>query len=274
MRNFMSWDRRWLDEPHHGDHVGRTLWGLGELIASNGPFTNEARELMDALVPGISPAWPTRTLAYAALGLAAAAPVDPAHEPALARIGAVMRDWTPTADPTWRWFEPRLTYDNARIPEAMLRVGAQLHADVLVENGATLLHWYDDLCRRGNHYRFPGHRGLSDTRQLNWSGDEQPLEAAAMADAHAAWLHLSGEHTSIQAIERAWTWFLGNNRLGVAVADVGTGAGFDGLGARDVNKNRGAESTIAFHRCLLARTASRPAYGLAPAGSDELVIDA
>ena len=34
MRNFLSWDRKWLDEPHDGDHVGRTMWGLGELLSA------------------------------------------------------------------------------------------------------------------------------------------------------------------------------------------------------------------------------------------------
>jgi hypothetical protein len=274
MRNFMSWDRRWLDDPHHGDHVGRAIWGLGELVAMNTAFTAEAGGLIDELLPAIGPGGATRTIAYAGLGLAAAGTVDPVQNEQLSRLGELMRGWTPGAEPGWAWCEPRLTYDNGRIPEAMLRVGRALQDDVLIENGSELLRWLEGLCRCGGHYRFPGHRGLSDAKRLNWSGDEQPLEAAAMADLHAAWLSISGDHASVQAIERAWTWFLGNNRLGIPVADVSTGAGFDGLGAGDVNKNRGAESTIAFHRCLLTRTAARPAYGLAPLGAEELVIDA
>ena len=88
---------------------------------------------------------------------------------------------------------------------------------------------------------------------MNWSGDEQPLEASAIADAQLAWFSLSGEEASIAAIDRAWTPFLGNNRLGEPMVDETTGAGYDGLGASGSNKNSGAESTIAFHRCRIAR---------------------
>jgi hypothetical protein len=274
MRNFMSWDRHWLDDPHPGDHVGRAIWGLGELAGRGKAFANEACELIDQLAPAMDPGGSSRTIAYASLGLVAAAAVDPAQKDHLDRLGDVMRGWTPGPRPGWTWCEPRLTYDNARLPEAMLRAGMSLQDHVLIENGVTLLHWLENLCCRGNHYRFPGHRGLSDVKQLNWSGDEQPLEAVAMADLHAAWLSISGDHSSAQAIERAWTWFLGNNRLAIPVADIVSGAGFDGLGAGDVNKNRGAESTIAFHRCLITRNAARRAYGVAPVNADSLVIDA
>jgi hypothetical protein len=90
---------------------------------------------------------------------------------------------------------------------------------------------------------------LEDAKAVNWSGDEQPLEAAAMADAHAAWHEISGDPASLSAIERAWGWVLGDNRLGEPLVDLESGAGFDGLGPRNVNRNRGAESTIAVHRC-------------------------
>jgi hypothetical protein len=226
---------------------------------------------MDQLAPAVSPAWPSKTIAYASLGLAAAASVDPARYDDLERVATTLRDWVPGHRSSWRWCEPRLTYDNARLPEALLRVGHRLQDDSLVERGAVLLQWLERLCRRGDFYRFPGHRGLDDVRQLTWSGDEQPLEATAMADAHHAWLDLSADPGSAAAIERAWSWFLGNNRIGEVVADVAAGAGFDGLGSGSVNKNRGAESTIAFHRCFITRSAARAAFTSDVTTSDEAV---
>jgi glycosyltransferase involved in cell wall biosynthesis len=253
LRNFMSWDRRWLDQPHLGDHVGRAIWGLGELIATHGRFTELAQHMLDQLAPAVMPTWPTKSLAYAALGLVAASQVDPTRDNDLDRILDQLRTWEPSADVAWPWFESRLTYDNARVPEVLLRVGHHTADPKLVDHGAAMLEWLDRVCRQGEHYRFPGHRGLTRTTELNWSGDEQPLEASAIADAHLAWFRLSGEKTSIAAIDRAWTWFLGNNRLGEPMVDETTGAGFDGLGACGSNKNSGAESTIAFHRCRITR---------------------
>jgi hypothetical protein len=255
MRNFMSWDRQWLDEPLPGDHVGRAIWGLGELMAGGGPFAEEAAELLDGLVPAIASDWPIRTLAYAGLGVVAASTVDPSRAEDLDRLRDTLRGWTPPDDPAWVWIEDHLSYDNARIPEVLIRVGQRLDDADLLRDGATMLHWLESVCRQGRHYRFPGNRGLTDPREINWSGDEQPLEASAMADAHEAWYRVSGEPASLAAVERAWSWFLGNNRLGEPLVDLATGAGCDGLGTNSVNRNRGAESTIAAHRCAMTNAA-------------------
>jgi glycosyltransferase involved in cell wall biosynthesis len=254
MRNFMSWDRRWLDEPHDGDHVGRAIWGLGELAGQGHPFSGEARQLMVWLCPALSTKMPRRALTYAALGLCAAS-AD--HDTDLAapfeRTIEVLRGWVPDDHPTWRWSEPRLTYDNARVPEVLIRVGARIGDIELVERGATMLRWLDDLCLSGEHYRFPGHLGVDNHSGVRWSGDEQPLEAAAMADAHQAMWMVDHDAAHLTSIERSWSWFLGNNRLGRAVGDLNWGSCFDGLGRLEVNFNCGAESTIAFHRCAFNR---------------------
>jgi hypothetical protein len=220
-------------------------------MAGNGPFAEQACELMDTLDPAVTLDWPTRTLAYASLGLVAASSADPARAEDLDRVAHVLREWKAPDDPTWDWFEDRLTYDNARIPEALIRVGQALDDGELIRNGAAMLQWLESVCRQGNRYRFPGCRGLTDAKAVNWSGDEQPLEAAAIADAHAAWFEVSADPASLSAIERAWAWFLGENRLGEPLVDLESGAGFDGLGTRNVNRNRGAESTIAVHRCAM-----------------------
>src|SRR6202008_1269569 len=109
-----------------GDHVGRTIWGLGELIAMRDPFAAEARQLMDDLAPAVTATWPVKSLAYAALGLVAAASLDPARDEDLARLVPALRTWKPASDPAWRWCEPRLTYDSARLAEVLLRVGHHL----------------------------------------------------------------------------------------------------------------------------------------------------
>ncbi len=274
MRNFMAWDRQWTDEPYIGDHVGRAVWGLGELMAGNGPFAEQAGELMDTLAPAVSAEWSTRTVAYAALGLVAASSVDPARADDLGRLLPAMSQWQAPDDPTWDWFESQLTYDNARIPEALIRVGQCVGDNELVRHGAVMLQWLDSVCHQGSHYRFPGCRGLTEPKAINWSGDEQPLEAAALADAHAAWHDVSGDPASVAAIGRAWGWFLGENRLGEPLVDMESGAGFDGLGTRSVNRNRGAESTIAVHRCALTYAAVTSMTGSAPNGVSRLSVHA
>jgi glycosyltransferase involved in cell wall biosynthesis len=251
MRNFMTWDRKWQDEPHQGDHVGRAVWGLGELAAEReDELAQVASELMLNIVAGFEPdAASSRTLAYMALGLAAAHH-DQRSLAKLSGFEPALNQWTLRPNVHgWQWFESRLTYDNARIPETLITVGRLLNNEQLVDRGIDMLEWLDRLCRRNDHYRFPGHRGLEPGTDVRISGDEQPLEAAAMADAHAAAWLITGNADHLAAIDRAWTWFLGNNRLGIALGNLASGACYDGLCTSGVNANCGAESTLAFLRC-------------------------
>jgi len=259
LRDFMSFDGRWLDEPYLGDHVGRTIWGLGETIGYDEPFAADAERLLDALVAHISPHWPTRALAYASLGLIAASASQPRFADHLDRVVPALRSWTPLGTAEWNWSESRLTYDNARIPEALIRVGHRLGDEPLVDAGTAMLDWFDHLCLRDGHYRFPGYLGMDNRHQLLWSGDEQPIEATAMADAQLARFEATGDPRAAEAVERSWSWFLGNNRLAEPLIDLRTGACCDGLGERTVNTNCGAESTIAAHRCWRTVTAARAA---------------
>ena len=71
MRNFMGYDRRWLDEPHVGDHVGRAIWALGDILATAWipAVVRPAGDLLDRLVGTLSGDVSLRTAAYAVLGL-------------------------------------------------------------------------------------------------------------------------------------------------------------------------------------------------------------
>jgi hypothetical protein len=258
LRNFMAWDRRWLDEPHGGDHVGRAIWGLGETSGAGGILHREASLLLDRLTGSVDSSSSTRTVAYSAIGLCAADPqVCPSVEPLLERIAGHMRRWQAPIVGPWCWPEQQLTYDNGRIPESMIRVGMRVGDLELVDRGEALLNWLEALTRRDGYYRFVGHRGLGANSDISWSGDEQPLEACAMAEAHAAMFAVDGDLTHLRAIEQAWSWFLGSNRLGEMLVDVSTGSCCDGLGASGVNLNCGAESTLMFHRVAAARARTR-----------------
>lgn len=250
MRNFMSWSRVWHDEPHDGDHVGRAVWGLGELIRDDS-HVEEAVELLGMITRRAATTQHSHNLAYVALGVVAAGSRDPAIAQNLGLVDEALSLLRPGNDPSWRWPEPRLTYDSARLPEAMMRVGERTNNQQLIDDGATMFRWFEGLCTSLGHYRFPGHLGLSVGGDLGGSGDEQPLEAAAMADAAMALHLITDDPTAIMMVERAWSWFNGNNRLGRKIGSMKTGAGRDALCEFDANRNCGAESTISFHRCAI-----------------------
>ncbi|RPI07410.1 MAG: glycosyltransferase, partial [Actinobacteria bacterium] len=181
MRNFLSWDRQWLDSPHTGDHVGRTMWAVGEVLGAGcAPGIEIASEaLLRNLVTHLSSTEPSlRTSAYAALGLAGWGPARPPSATGLLHVlvGRLTLGWRD--DAAWPWPEDRLTYDNARICEALIRGGAALAREDVVHTGLLGLEWLDKLFTDPSGvYRFAGNRGLGAGEEVAESGDEQPLEA-------------------------------------------------------------------------------------------------
>ena len=158
------------------------------------------------------------------------------------------------------WPEPRLTYANGRIPDALLAVGEVLSRDDLVNRGLEALGWLDDTETRGDHYSFTPVGGWQPG-QPRPGFDQQPIEAAAMAGAaERAWA-LTGDKRWIASSLRAGRWLSGDNDVGAALYDPATGACRDGLTPTGANQNRGAESTLsglavlqACHRIKTART--------------------
>jgi len=266
MRNFMGYDRRWLDEPHIGDHVGRSIWALGEILSTAWvpAVVGPTERLLGTIVRLLPPAPSLRTGAYAALGLAR---LDPDRREPEARqlLERVMEQlsaaYAANARDGWRWFEDMLSYDNARLPHALIVGGATLGREELTETGLDALRWLgDESGLADGTLRLTGHGGRQRGEPAPGAGDEQPLDASAFVEAELAAFVVTGEPEHGLRAQRAFDWFLGRNRLHRPLYDFATGGCSDGLGEETTNDNEGAESTLAFHRAaLLLDTAGLPA---------------
>ena len=257
MRNFMGYDRRWLDEPHLGDHVGRSIWALGDILATAWipAVVRPAGDLLDRLVATLGDDVSLRTAAYTVLGLSRLDTdrLDAAARRQLERLVEQLADaYERTCSEDWRWFEDELTYDNARLPQALLAGGSALGRPELTEIGLESLRWLGDECELDQSaLRLPGHRGRRRGEPAPGLGDEQPLDAAALVEAELTAFAVTHEaEHGIRAI-RAFEWFLGRNSLQRPLYDFATGGCSDGLGSDDLNDNEGAESTLAFHHAAL-----------------------
>jgi glycosyltransferase involved in cell wall biosynthesis len=262
MHNFMAYDRRWLDEPHGGDHLGRAAWALGEVVAAEPvralgePTLILLREMLPALAAQRSP----RTMAFAALGLARADPEvlgDGATDVLRDLAGRLADQQRANASADWYWAEDVLAYDNARLPQALIAAGARLADASTLEEGLRALDWYGgELDIDGPWLRLVGHRGRRRDEARAGSGDEQPLDAAALVEAEVEAFLVTGQDVCARRAVRAFEWFLGRNRLERSVYDFSTGGCHDGLGESDVNGNEGAESTLAYLQALLVLDAA------------------
>jgi glycosyltransferase involved in cell wall biosynthesis len=257
MRNFMSYDRRWIDEPHVGDHVGRSIWALGDILATAWipAVVRPAGDLLDRLVGTLTGDVYLRTAAYAVLGLSRldADRLEPEARRLLERLVEQLADaYERSFSEDWRWFEDDLTYDNARLSQALLTGASALGRPELAELGLESLRWLGDECGLDEGaLRLPGHRGRSRGERAPGAGDEQPLDAAALVEAELSAFAVTHEAEHGLRAMRAFEWFLGRNRLQRPLYDFATGGCSDGLGSDSVNDNEGAESTLAFHRAAL-----------------------
>ena len=257
MRNFMSYERRWLDEPHVGDHVGRAIWALGEILSTAWvpALVDPAQRLLDKLIGGLGGETSLRTDAYAVLGLAK---LDPDRLDGTARdfleqaLGRLAEAFDATTSEGWLWFEHALTYDNARLPQALIAGGVALERPDDVAVGLEALQWLgDESGLAEGMLRLTGHLGRKRGVAAPGAGDEQPLEASAFVEAELAALDATGDREHGVRAHLAFDWFLGRNHLNRPLYDFATGGCSDGLGDEDVNRNEGAESTLAFHRAAL-----------------------
>jgi hypothetical protein len=244
-RNRRGTDLRWRGEPSVEDCWGRALWGLGAAVSSQ-PGLVAGDDALAAFERGarLRSPW-SRAMAFAALGAAEVLRVLPEHRGARELMAASAQViGRPTASGTWPWPEPRLTYANAALPEALLAAGAALESPALVADGLHLLGWLVDRETRDGHLSVTpaGGRGPSDAAP---GFDQQPIEVAALADACARAYALTGLSRWADGIDLAASWFCGANDAETSLYDPVSGGGCDGLERHGRNENQGAESTVA-----------------------------
>lgn len=254
-RNRRSSSGSWGDSLGSDDSQGRAIWGLGS-AAHLGPeprLRQTALELFEQQ-SGFASRSP-RANAFAVLGAAEVLAGYPDHQVRQSLVRWADRLRLPD-DPGWPWPEQRLAYDNARIPEGIMAAGNALGDADRVAEGVRLLEWLVSIEAPRGHFSFTPVRGWA-RGEPRPGFDQQPVEAAAMADAcYRAW-SLTGEDLWKERLLGVARWFLGANDLEAVMYDVESGGGYDGLTPSGPNLNQGAESTLAALSTLqLAREVS------------------
>jgi hypothetical protein len=249
----MSFDRRWLEESGSEDSHGRTLWALGE-CARGGSHPSRRRwadSLFVKALPVVEGFTSPRAWAFTLLGLdayCAAAGEHPLAGCVRQRLAdRLMAILSVVATADWSWFEERLSYDNARLPQALIATGISTGNSAFVEAGLRSLRWL--IARQTNPaglFRPVGTAGFGEERKPPRMFDQQPLEAAATISAcHAAW-RADGDAEWRNDAARAFAWFLGANDLSLPLVDLDTGSCRDGLHPDRANENRGGESVVSY----------------------------
>jgi glycosyltransferase involved in cell wall biosynthesis len=259
-RNFMDFQRNWLEKSGSDDSHGRTLWALGTVMGRSNRHTLQSMAgwLFEQALPAILLTTSPRAWAFALIGI---------HE-YLRRFegdrranqvrdelaGRLLSLYKECRSDGWYWYESGLTYCNAALPQAMLMCGQWIPDKAMTKTGLESLLWLADLQRpngTGGHFVPIGSNGFYPHGGERARFDQQPVEAQTMASACLEAFRSTGDEGWRKEARRAFEWFLGRNDLNLPLYDPTTGGCRDGLHPDRPNENQGAESTLAFLQTLL-----------------------
>ena len=259
-RNFMDYQRNWLEENGSDDSHGRALWALGIVLGrSNTPtLHNMAGRVFEQSLLAILETTSPRAWAFALIGIheylqrfAGDRRVSQVQEQLAGRLLSLYKD---NRMDGWNWFEDKLTYCNAVLSHAVLLCGQSMSNPEMLEVGLGSLLWLAELQHadmKEKHFVPIGSNGFYQRGGARARFDQQPVEAQAMVSACLEAHRITGEKSWHIEARRAFEWFLGRNDLHLPVYDPTTGGCRDGLHPDRPNENQGAESTLAFLQSLL-----------------------
>lgn len=260
-RNFMSYERQWLEAAGSEDSCGRAAMSVAVSAAeSQDPLHRRwAQSLMGRAMPHLDGIASLRANAFVLLGLVslmkAGWEAGRVHAGAARRLDCLAGLLQARKAEGLPWFEPMLSYDNARLPEAMIRAGKALGDETAVELGLEALDW---LCLRqtapGGSFLPVATADFGRPLEAKTLFDQQPIEAAATVEACEAAFAATGDPRWAAEAERAYAWYDGANCLGARMATPG-GECYDGLTWNGPNENQGAESVLSYQSaaCALVR---------------------
>ncbi len=256
-RNFMGHDRQWSDGEGSEDSHGRALWALGTAL---GRSHNEGHRKVCSSIIGQAMGSVEKFTSPRAWAFVLLAIHEYLRRYSGDRVANGLREtltrrlvdlYHAVSQPDWPWFEESVTYDNARIPQALILSGYWTSQPEVLAIGLKSLRWLATVqTSAAGNFNPIGCNGFFQRHQPPADFDQQPIEAAAMISACLEASRVTKDPFWCQEAQRAFDWFLGRNDLGAPLYDTTTGGCRDALHQDRLNENEGAESSLAFYLSL------------------------
>jgi len=256
-RNFMDYQRRFLDETGSDDACGRALWALGYIIwrPPRDAYRSLAYECFQKALPHVR-GLNLRGKALAMLGLSAYLRCYQGDE----SVTALLREcadyllalYKEVATEDWRWFEDIICYDNGIMPMALFQTYALLRDEKYLQVARETLEFLEKNLTHNGRLSIVGSRGWYKRGGTRAQYDQQPIDAAAMVLAYQSAYRVTEDKEYLIKMRLAFGWFLGENDMGMSLYDHETKGCADGLLPEGVSLNQGGESTVSFLMALLA----------------------
>jgi glycosyltransferase involved in cell wall biosynthesis len=253
-RNFMGYNREFLEKEGSEDCFGRCLWALCYAFASSATPQNVKQtvwKLIETALPNCLKLISPRAKAYSLIGLGCL-DTEVSRGYILKLAAALAEQYDHYKDGNWHWFEDSMTYCNAVLPWAMLSAGRVTKENQLVQIGFESLRFLESKTFLDGFFKPIGCNGWLEKGKTPAEFDQQPVEACETTLAFLEAYTVSGNKQLLGRAKTCFSWYYGNNSKKLSLIDSETGGIYDGIEQDGLNLNQGAESIVSFWMAYLA----------------------
>ncbi|TVR75146.1 MAG: glycosyltransferase [Marinilabiliales bacterium] len=251
-RNFLSFSRNYLDEVGSEDSFGRTIWALGYLLgnAPNDAYYQTGRLMFFNAAPNFEKLKSIRSIANTIIGVCYYLRTNPSDDSMTERLRGMahtlIKHYEENESADWKWFEALLAYDNGILPLALLHSAGILNEDRVLEVAIASMQFLTEHTLNGNYLSIIGNEKWYKKDGERSIFAQQPIDAMAMVLMYHQAFHVTKDKEYLNKLYTSFLWFLGENDLRMSLYDFETKGCCDGFESYGINRNQGAESSLAY----------------------------
>ncbi len=251
-RNFLSFNRNFLDEVGSEDSFGRTIWALGYLLYNppNDAYYQTSKLIFFNAAPNFEKLQSIRSIANTMLGISyylKSNPTDDSMKETLASLSdKLIKHYQENSTPDWKWFELLLAYDNGMLPLALLHAAEILNNDKIAAIALESANFLTEVLLKDGYLSIIGNEKWYENGGERSLFAQQPVDALAMVLMYRQAFQLTKDREFLAKLFTCFLWFLGENDIRMTLFDFETNGCCDGIENYGVNRNQGAESSLAY----------------------------
>ena len=251
-KNFLSFNRNYQDEVGSEDSFGRTIWALGYLLwnAPNDAYYQTGKLVFFNASPNFEKLKSIRSIANTMIGISYYLKSNPSDESMTERLRNMaqnlIKHYEENETPDWNWFESLLAYDNGILPLALLHSAEILNDAKITKTALKSMNFLTKHTLKDNYLSVIGNEKWYKKEGERSVFAQQPIDAMAMVLMYHQAYHVTKDKDYLNKLYTSFLWFLGENDLRMNLYDFETQGCCDGFESNGVNRNQGAESSLAY----------------------------
>jgi len=251
-RNFMSFNRNFLDEVGSEDSFGRTIWALGYLLRNppNDAYYQAGKSVFFHAATCFESLKSLRGIANSIIGICHYLKSNPSDDSMTERLRnlayKLVKSYDENKTTDWKWFESLLAYDNGILPLALLSSSEILNEEKITQTAFLSMDFLEKHTFKENFLSVIGNDKWYKKGGERSFFAQQPIDAMAMVLMYYQTFQITKDNQYLVKLYKSFLWFLGENDLRMSLYDFETQGCCDGFEHYGVNRNQGAESSLAY----------------------------